>query len=112
MKFLGRAPRSKLPNSLIKTVNRDDLVMTRMKKQIKLAERKGRQSKGQFKERDKIILRDPVTRRLTTVGETPSDNILPVSFVIELQSGHRTIRHKSHMRHSVKSEEKIDPKCV
>ena len=43
------------------------------------------------------------------VGERPSDNIMPVSFVIELESGHRTIRHKSHMRHSVKSAEK---KCV
>ena len=102
-----------MPNSLIKTVNRDDLVKMRMKKQIKLAERKGRQSKDKFNEGDKIVLRDPVTRRWSTeglvVGERPSDNIMPVSFVIELQSGNRTIRHKSHMRHSVKSEEKIDP---
>ena len=40
------------------------------------------------------------------------DNITPVSILMELESGHRTIRHKSHMRHSIKSEEKIDPKCV
>ena len=55
MRFLGRAPRSKLPNSQFKNVNRDDLVKTRMQKQIKLAERKGRQSKDQFKEGDKIV---------------------------------------------------------
>ena len=103
MRFLGRAARWKLPNSMIKTVNRDDLVKTRMKKQIKLAERKGRQSKDQFKEGDKVILRDLVTRHWSTeglvVGEIPSGNIMPLSFVIELQSGNRTIRHMSHMRH-------------
>ena len=57
-----------------------------------------------------------MTRRWATeclvVGERPSENTTPVSFIMELQSGHRTIRHKSHMRHSVKSEEKIDPKHV
>ena len=41
MRFLGRAPRLKLPNSLIKAVDRDNLVKNRMQKQIKLAERKG-----------------------------------------------------------------------
>ena len=35
-----------------------------------------------------------------------------MSFVIELESGNRTIRHKSHMRHSIKSEEKNDLKRV
>ena len=40
MRFLGRAPRSKWPNSMIERVNRDDLVETRMKKHIKLAEKK------------------------------------------------------------------------
>ena len=53
MRFLGRAPRSKLPNSQIKTVDRDDLGKNRMQKQIKLAERKGRESRDHFKEGEK-----------------------------------------------------------
>ena len=78
MRFLGRAPQSKLPNSLIKTLDRADLVKTRMQKQIKLAERKGRQSRDQFKEGDKVLLRDPKTKSWVTegliVGERKSDN--------------------------------------
>ena len=44
-----------MPNSKIKTVNRDDLVKMRMQKQIKIAEKKGRQSKDEFKEGDRIV---------------------------------------------------------
>ena len=89
MRFLGRAPRSKLPNSQIKTVDRDDLVKNRMEKQIKLAEKKGRQSRDQFRKGDKVLLRDPKTKRWVTEGlivqERNSDNGFPVSFVIELR---------------------------
>ena len=91
MRFLGRAPRSKLPNSQIKTVDRDDLVKNRMEKQIKLAEKKGRQSRDQFRKGDKVLLRDPKTKCWVTEGlivqERNSDNGFPVSFVIELDTG-------------------------
>ena len=87
-----------------------------MQKQIKLAEKKGRQSRDQFKEGDKVLLRDPKTKRWVTegliVGERNSDNGFPVSFVIELDTGHRTIRHKSHMRHCIKSDEKISERRI
>ena len=87
-----------------------------MQKQIKLAERKGRQSRDQFKEGDKVLLRDPKTKRWVTEGlivqERNSDNGFPVSFVIELDTGHRTIRHKSHMKHCIKSDEKISERRV
>ena len=111
MRFLGRAPRSNLPNSQKRSVDRDDLVKTRMEKQIKLAEKKGRQSRDEFKNGDKVLLRCPKTKCWVQEGlvvqERNSDNGFPVSFVIELDTGHRTIRHKSHMRHCVKSDEKI-----
>ena len=116
MRFLGRAPRSDLPNSQKRSVDRDDLVKSRMEKQIKLAEKKGRQSRNVFKNGDKVLLRCPKTKRWVQEGlvvqEKNSDNGVPVSFVVELDSGHRTIRHKSHMRHSIKSEEKISEKQV
>ena len=35
-----------------------------------------------------------------------------MSFVIELDTDHRTIRHKSHMRHCIKSDEKISKRPV
>ena len=111
MRFLGRAPRSNLPNPLKRSVDRDDLVKSRMEKQIKLAEKKGRQSRDEFKNGDKVLLRCPKTKRWVQEGlvvqERNSDNGVPVSFVIELDTGHRTIRHKSHMRHCVKSDMKI-----
>ena len=85
----------------LKTVDREDLVKNRMQKQIKLAERKGRQSRDHFKEGDKVLLRDPKSKRWVTegliVGERNSDNGFPVSFIIELETGQRIIRHKSHM---------------
>ena len=116
MRFLGRSPRSSLPSSMLKTINRDDLVKTRMKKQIKIAEKKGRTSKDEFKNGDKIVVRDPISQRWCRVcliiGERDLDNITPVSFIVELESGNRTIRHKSHMRHAVKTIKKVDSKRV
>ena len=57
MRFLGRAPRSDLPNSQKRSVDRDDLVKSCMEKQIKLAEKKGRQSRDVFKNGNKVLLR-------------------------------------------------------
>ena len=45
-------------------------------------------------------------------GERESDYITPFSFIVELESGHRTIWHKSHLRHAVKTIEKFDSKRV
>ena len=49
---------------------------------------------------------------LLIVGERYSDNGFPVSFIIELETGHRTIRHKSHMQYCIKSDKKIDDRRV
>ena len=82
-------------------MDRDDLVKSRMEKQIKLAEKKGRQSRDVFKKGDKVLLRCPKTKRWVQEGlvvqERNNDNDVAVSFVVELDSGHKTVRHKSHM---------------
>ena len=51
---------------MIKTVNRDDRVKIRMQKQIKIAEKKGRQSKDELREGNSIVVRDPITKRWST----------------------------------------------
>ena len=87
-----------------------------MEKQIKLAEKKGRQSRGVFKKGDKVWLRCPKTKRWVQEGlviqERNNDNDVAVSFIVELDSGHKTVRHKSHMRHAIKQEEKVSERQV
>ena len=62
------------------------------------------------------MLRCPKTKRWVQEGlvvqERNNDNDVAVSFVVELDSGHKTVRHKSHMRHAIKSEEKVSEKQV
>ena len=60
-RFLGRSPRSNLPNSMKKFVDREDLVRNRLMKQQRLAERYGRQSSDQFALQDRVVVRDPGT---------------------------------------------------
>ena len=58
----------------------------------------------------------PKTKRWVQEGlivqERNNDNNVAVSFVVELDSGHKTVRHKSHLRHAIKSEEKVSEKKV
>ena len=105
MRFLGRAPRSNLPNSMKRHVDREDLVKNRLRKQQLLAERKGRQSRDEFKKGDRVVVRDPTNRRWclegTVVDERKGDDGTPTSFIIKFDNGKSTIRHKSHMRFAI-----------
>ena len=95
-----------------KYVDREDLVRNRLMKQQRLAERYGRQSRDQFALQDRVVVRDPGTRRWvqegTVIEERKAEDGRAVSFVIKFDNGRTTIRHKWHMRFAVKKNEESE----
>ena len=103
MRFLGRAPRSQLPNSTQRNIKHLNLVKVRQQKQTKIANRKGNMSRDSFPIGDRVRLQDQRSHKWNLIGsileEREADDGKKVSFVISLDKGGTTIRHKSHMRH-------------
>ena len=103
MRFLGKAPRSQLQNSTQRNIKHLDLVKVCQEKQTKIANRKGNISRDSFHLGDKVRLQDQRSRKWNLLGsiqeEREANDGKKVSYVIALDSGGTTIRHKSHMRH-------------
>ena len=97
-------------------VERDNLVKQRLMKKQKLADCKGRMSRDEFRLGDKVQICDPISRRwnveATVIQEQVSDNGRQVSFIIEFDDGKTSIRNKSHLRHSIKIEGKVEKKAT
>ena len=69
------------------------------------AKKKGRSSSDTFEVGDEIRIQDSSTKKWNKIGtikeKREADDNQEVSFVIELQNGRETIRHRSHIRHNV-----------
>ena len=102
MRFLGRAPRSQLPNSTQRNVKHLDLVKVCQEKQTKVANKKGNMSRDSFHLGDRVRLQDQKSRRWDLLGNIKEEREADKGrryIQIALDSGSTTIRHKSHLRH-------------
>ena len=88
---------------MVRNVEHLDLVKVRQQKQTSVALKKGNMSRDVFNMGDKVRLQDQKTKRWDQIGkleeERLSDDGRKVSYVVQLESGNSTIRHKSHLRH-------------
>ena len=111
MRFFKLRIRSGLPTAIEKEVNFADLMKIRARKQKGMAEKKGRKSSDEFVVGDKVRVQDQNSKTWTKVGTIKaarkSDDEQDVSFIIDLENGRETIRHRSHMRHNVTRYTKI-----
>ena len=112
-RFLRRRPRSNLPNSILRELKFRDLIKSRHQKQLQIAKKKGRTSRDVFMEGDAIRVQDPVDRHwkkkgvIKEIRKSPDNQAH--SFIIQLEEGGQTIRHKSHIKHDTVSEKKRSP---
>ena len=77
----------------------------RSRKQKKIAERKGRKSADIFEIDDHVRVQDVASKKWNKTGrivETrQSDDGQNMSFVVLMDNGHETIRHRSHLKHNI-----------
>jgi hypothetical protein len=102
-RFLRRAPRSLIPNSLEREVAHRDFIENRHRQQVKLAEKRGRTSKDCFKVGDRVRLKDPKTLKWDKKGVIKEQRQAPdgraYSFIVSMDNGRDSVRHKSHIKH-------------
>ena len=111
-RFFGRGLHTHLPNSVDKEVNRRDIIKLSADKQMKLYLHKGRTSRDHFAIGDRVRVKDPFSKLWKDKGQiseahSTGTESLPSSFVVEFDSGHTGIRHKSYLRHDKIHEEVI-----
>ena len=111
-RYFLRGIRSGLPNSFKKNLKAEDLMKIRASKQMKAALKKGKMSSDSFEVGDSIRVQDMRSKKWNRSGVIKearvSDDGQEVSFIIEMENGRETIRHRSHLRHNVKSSEKVE----
>ena len=85
-------------------------------KQEKLARRKGRSSRALFEEDDLVRVQCPLSKRWdkqgTIVKKRISDEGQQTSFEVRMEGGGLSVRHKQHLRHAVRSTERVSVKKV
>ena len=96
-RFFKRRIRNGLPTLIEKEVNYEDLMHIRACEQNGAAKKKGRTSADVFEINDEVRIQDMNTKRWNKVGKITekreADDEQNVSYVIELENGHETIRH-------------------
>ena len=112
-RFLKRGIRSRLPNSCRKDLESEDLMAIRAKKQRLVAERKGRKSADEFKLGDRVRVQDVATKKWNKSGVVQeareADDGQSVSFIIKMDNGNESIRHRTHLKHDVTREDRASP---
>ena len=80
------------------------MIERRHEKQVKLAKRKGRTSADVFEEKDKALLQDPITKRLSkealVIKKRKAEDGTIHSYEVELESGTTSFRNKKYMKHA------------
>ena len=111
MRFFKRIIRTGLPTAIEKEVSYNTLMRIKARKQQGAAQKKGRTSTNEFRIGDEVRIQDLNTKTWTKVGKIKearkADDEQDVSFVIELDNGRETIRHRSHLRHNVTRYTKV-----
>ena len=111
MRFFKRRIRSGLPTAIEREVNFADLMKIRAKKHKGIAEKKGRKSSDEFVVGDEVRVQCQNTKTWTKVGKIKAarkaDDEQDVSFVIQMENGRESIRHRSHLRHNVTRYTKV-----
>jgi hypothetical protein len=101
-RFLGRAPRTYLPNSVERFVEHKQLILKRAEKQTKLALKKGRSSSDQFQAGDRVLIQDNLTKRWNKKGTIDSarqaEDDSSQSFVITTEEGRTCVRNKRFLK--------------
>ena len=73
-----------------------------------------RSSRAVFEEDDIVRVQCPLTKRWDKEGvivkKRQSDEGVQTSFKVRMKGGGLSVRHKQHLRHSVRSSERIRPK--
>ena len=104
-RFLKRGIRSRLPNSCRRDLDSEDLMAIRAKKQRRVAERTGRKSADEFKVGDHVRVQDVSTKKWNKSGvvqeSREADDGQSVSFIILMDNGNESIRHRTHLKHDV-----------
>ena len=84
----------------------------RQRKQTVIAQKKGNISRDSFAVGDWVRLQDVKTGRWSLIGsiqgERTADDGKKVSFIVSLDKGGTTIRHKVHMRHLTSIEHRVN----
>ena len=105
--FIGRSPRSCLPNSLTRFVDHNILIESRKSKQIELAQKKGRSAPNNFRPGDKFLIQDVLTKKWNLPGviteSRSSEDGSTRSFLIERGDGSTVIRNSRFWKHQWKS---------
>ena len=83
MRFFGRAPSSRLPNSIERNVSHLDLVKERQRKQTVVAQRKGNISRDQFSVGNRVRIRqnEPVESDRDNRGREKYYSLHPIESV-------------------------------
>jgi len=85
----------------------------RAKKQRLVAERKGRKSADEFKLGDRVRVQDVATKKWNKSGVVQeareADDGQSVSFIIKMDNGNESIRHRSHLKHDITREDRASP---
>ena len=111
-RFFKRGPRTKLPNSINRQLDHQDLIRARHQKQERIARKKGRTSRDSFRIGDRVVLQNPLSKRWTDPGEVTlqrtADDGTNQSFEITLDSGQVCLRNKRFMKfETVKSTRQV-----
>ena len=99
-RFFRRRGRNKLPNTIEREIDHRILIERRHEKQVKLAQMKVRTSADVFEEKDKALLQDPITKRLSkealVIKKRKAEDGTIHSYEVEFETGTTSIRNKKN----------------
>ena len=103
-----------MPNSVNREVDRRALVKKKLEVQKKLVRKKGYKSTDIFSVGDKVRVKNPINGRWSKSGEIIEERSSgsaspPASFIVKMDNGTESLRHKAYLKHEVVPEDASDP---
>ena len=107
-RFLCRAPRSLLPNSLKRFVDHHKLIINRRDKQTEIALKKGRSCPNSFEVGDRCVVQDVLNKRWNILGtikeKRASEDGSYRSFIVKKDDGTEILGNARFLKHQWKPE--------